>query len=336
MKTEYEIIIYSIICLLLACGIGLAVSVNKEADITVTGAGTGRCSNVTPPAPAAAVGYTKRIFCDDFPNLSSIDVNDAGAAGYKWYPRIGFPSFAAGRCNPGDPNDIWCQTTPTALPSYFAVHPGGGLDFTPSGTGSLVGGTGGGGIMSCRTNGFANQYIGTTLVSATYVRVNVIGQTPAGYVGGSSLTNPAVWAMPIEFLAAPAPAQHFVYVEDDYQESGNSTAGLAHLHEWYSTPPGSETGTAPAYGNWSGLSITNATVARRLVTRAANGGTGEVTGWINDTTASPPLGTTGTPVDWTNPTDRFVEMENEHYCIIIWCGIQTCSIGSVEVWATGP
>jgi len=296
----------------------------------------GRCATLpAPPAPAAAAGYTQRIFCDDFPDLSSIDINDTGAPGYKWYPRMGWPGYVSGRCSPGVPTDIWCQTTPTALASYFALHPGGGLDFTPLGTGSLVGGQSGGAIMSCRTNGVANQYIGTALTSQSYVRINFINRVPA-IVGPPSLSNPDVWSEPVEWISGP-PSPDFLFVEDDYAEDGSFGAnpGNGNLYEDHSID-GSPAGSTKSYGYWGGVSIVNGTVGRLLVPRAApltaygGGGTGEVSGWVSDTTMSPPP---GTPVTWTNPTDRFVEMENMHYCMIIWTGIQTLSIGSVEVWA---
>jgi hypothetical protein len=40
---------------------------------------------LSPPSPAAAVGYNRLAFYDDFLSLSTIDVNNTGNAGFNWY-----------------------------------------------------------------------------------------------------------------------------------------------------------------------------------------------------------------------------------------------------------
>lgn len=304
----------------------------------------GRCSNKTPPPPAASVGYTVRVFCDDWPNLNSIDVNNTCATQtasgpcinsstgkpYNWFPFEGWPNV--GQCAGIVDRYIVCQSTVTALPSYFAVHPGGGLDFTASPPSIITNVNGvnkpvGGAITSCRTNGQNNQWIGFLLPAASYLRANFI-HMPDPTPGDAM--QPALWAEPIEMLAASAPSappQPNPWVEWDWIETGFST-GVAHVLEWQvgdgPVTPGSE------WGYWP--STTNLTLGSLLTTMAAGGGTGSLYGYIND--AIPPTGSNApaVPLTWTSGS-RFSEIENQHFCLILWAAQSTVSVGSIEVWA---
>jgi len=321
----------------------------------------GRCSNATPPAPAASVGYNVRVFCDDWPDLNSIDVqnvcqsqtapgdciNPATGKPFKWFPFEGWP--AVGRCV-GSVNAYFdCQTTATALPRYFAVHPGGGLDFTASPPSIITSANGapnpvGGGIVSCRTNGQNNQYMGFVLPAASYLRANfrhIPDPTPGDPM------QPAFWAEPIEMLAASAataPPMPNPWVEWDWIETGFGT-GIAHLLE--AIPGDGQIIPGSAWGVWP--YTTNLTLGSLLIPmsrgNAANfaaagqpilpNGTGTLYGYIND--AIPPTGSNSpaVPTTWV-AGGRFSEIENQHFCLILWTAQTTVSVGSVEAWAATP
>ncbi|MDD5673681.1 MAG: family 16 glycosylhydrolase [Chitinivibrionales bacterium] len=51
------------------------------------------------PAAAAAIGYNRLVFSDDFTSLSTIDVNTTGAAGYNWYTDIPFGGAVVDKSN---------------------------------------------------------------------------------------------------------------------------------------------------------------------------------------------------------------------------------------------
>jgi hypothetical protein len=306
----------------------------------------GRCSNAAPPAPAATLGYNTRIFCDDWPDLTSIDVNNTcqtqttpgdcinSSTGkpYKWFPFYGWPSV--GRCAGVVDREITCQSMVTALPSYIALHPGGGLDFTASPPSIITQANGvnnpvGGAITSCRTNGQNNQWIGFLLPAASYLRANFI-HMPDPTPGDAM--QPVLWAEPIEMLAASAataPPIPNPWVEWDWIETGFST-GIAHVLEWQvgdgQVIPGS------AWGYWP--STTNLTLGSLLTPMSLGGGTGSLYGYIND--AIPPTGSNApaAPLTWT-AGGRFSEIENQHFCLILWAAQTTVSVGSIEVWAAG-
>jgi hypothetical protein len=306
----------------------------------------GRCTNLTtPPAPAAAVGYNKLIFCDDWPDLNSIDVqnvcqsqttpgdciNPATGKPFKWFPYEGWPSV--GRCA-GEINfDVGCQNTVTARPSYIALHPGGGLDLTASPPSIITQANGvnwpvGAALVSCRDDGHSGEWMGFVQPAAAYVRwyvYNVPDPTP-----GDAL-QPAIWAEPVEMLAASAATSPPIpnpWIEFDWIETGFST-GVGTIHDW--------TGLSGAQGlpqaEWAYWpSVRNVAVASLLIPASLGNGTGSLYGYIND--AIPPTGSNApaVPVTWT-PGARWSEIEQQHQCLIIWAAQSPTSLGSVEVWA---
>lgn len=83
----------AIVCLITACGatqvIGGYNFVSAADTSPVFQGTTGNCTaSANAPSPAAAAGFTKTVFCDDFDSLSTIDVNTTGAPGYNWYTRL--------------------------------------------------------------------------------------------------------------------------------------------------------------------------------------------------------------------------------------------------------
>ncbi len=93
-----------ILCLLSACG---ATSIRDSvrvvpnlspANVLETAGSTGNCAaGSAAPAAAQAVGFQDLVFCDDFDNPSTIDVNGTGKSGYNWYTNL---PFGAGRTQP--------------------------------------------------------------------------------------------------------------------------------------------------------------------------------------------------------------------------------------------
>jgi hypothetical protein len=320
----------------------------------------GRCSNTTPPAPVATLGYNTRIFCDDWPDLTSIDVNNTcqtqttpgdcinSSTGkpYKWFPFEGWPSI--GRCAGAVDSYVGCQSTITASATDIALHSGGGLDLTAHAPSIITNANGvnfpvGAALVSCRDDGHNNEYMGFVAPAASYVRWNVYNvpdPTP-----GDAL-QPALWAEPTEMLAASAstgPPIPNPWNELDWVETGFST-GVAHLHEW--NPNDGEDIPQSQWGYWS--SMTNFTLASLLIPTSLgttavytalglslSNGTGSLYGYIND--AIPPTGSNSpsAPLTWT-AGGRWSEVENMHFCIIIWAAQTTVSVGSIEVWAATP
>jgi beta-glucanase (GH16 family) len=83
----------AIICLVAACGVtqligGYDLDSAAVASPDFRGT-TGNCAAAAKaPSTAAAAGFGKLVFCDDFDSLSTIDVNTTGAPGYNWYTRL--------------------------------------------------------------------------------------------------------------------------------------------------------------------------------------------------------------------------------------------------------
>lgn len=82
----------TVLCIAVACGTVLAsgaLGTSSSTSSTKPPVGTtGNCDSPSAPAPAAAAGFTKLSFCDDFDSISTIDVNGTGAQGYKWYTNL--------------------------------------------------------------------------------------------------------------------------------------------------------------------------------------------------------------------------------------------------------
>ena len=175
-----------------------------------------QCGPDPVPAPAAAHGLTCEIFYDNFTSLSTIDINDTRAPGYKWYVHNMWPGLASGAGN-------W-QTTPVSPSSYFAQDVEG-LALRPSVNDPNATYN----MMSCATTGVARQYIGTAIRAPLYIDVQITDFTQPGQLPGNHWWV-AIWAVGTNFLTAPDPAPgSTIMPEVDFYEG---LGGGRVLHQW--------------------------------------------------------------------------------------------------------
>jgi beta-glucanase (GH16 family) len=83
----------AIVCLMAACGVTHFNGANNPqpaAPPAVQGTTSNCTAEAQAPSAAAAAGFTKLAFCDDFDSISTIDADTTGAPGYKWYTRQPF------------------------------------------------------------------------------------------------------------------------------------------------------------------------------------------------------------------------------------------------------
>lgn len=203
----------------------------------------------TVPERAAAWGLTKRVYVEPFLNLSGIDVNDTGVAGYNLYP-----------------HQAWPNITEASILSTYPTTPASSIHVTGPNVltaGNDPDGISGIGIFlaSARDDG-AGGYIGHAFKPPFYIQVVFPQNTPFGF-----------WAIPIEFVTG----QTVDFTEFDFWE--RITAGFTR-HDWVG-----ETQTHPAtivYDNFfPGYDLTSSsqnitTLGCGVIPSTMAGGTGIV------------------------------------------------------------
>jgi hypothetical protein len=275
---------------------------------------TQTCGPDPVPAPAAAWGYSCEVFWDHFTSISTVDVNDTRAQGFKWYVHNHFPGLASGAHQ-------WQVGLPTRPGDVFLDPRGEGLTLRPT-VEEVPSGGGGRHLESCATNGIANQYVGTAILGAAYFRYEITSTTE----GTSGAWWPAGWTATTEFLmsSGPYPSSNH-WPELDIFEAQLPNQGR-YIHDWLINSA-SQTDSPTPYG--ASVGVTRITYGTLVVPPELNGGTGFVRGYVNDTTAQSPTVT-------FSPGGPYSSVATQHHCIVFTSGLnQPLIIKSVQVFAPG-
>jgi hypothetical protein len=287
------------------------------------------CGPDTAPAPAAARGYTCEIFWDDFTSISTVDVNNTKAPGFKWYVNNGWPGLGGGPAQN-------LQNVDISPPGDIILDPGGnGLLINPSNNNPLGGATNTlYNMQSCVTNGVANQYIGTTIpgYNGFYMDYTVFSVSPsAGTISGNHWW-PVGWMLGVNVLDALDPAPGFLtFAEVDVFEQLNgapSPPPFGRFSHWWQGNGSGQTDHQARYGQ-TPTSLNNTTFGVLVVPGAQNGGTGFLRGFINDV-----IDPNNVDVTWTPGDGQFSNIESNNHCMIFTTGHnQPMVIRSVKVFA---
>ena len=204
-----------------------------------------------PPAPALAVGYCTQAFYDGFDSINTIDVNNTGGLGFKWWTRSTWPNFPA-------------TTTPSSMISVAssAVTLHNSANVYGIGLSSAFWNGGGG------YNGFAVD------ASKGFYAECRMSYDPNVSSGSGAVTWPAFWAMPVEWSANGTRP----YVEHDFFEALPGDGNPWHVnpafttHEWAAGD--SQNNNARPSFNINFNDTAYHTVGERVIPTTANGGTG--------------------------------------------------------------
>lgn len=271
------------------------------------------------PAPAQAVarGLTKQLFCDDFPNLSSIDTNDTLSPEFKWYVRNRWPGLAAGRT-------VW-QIVPSTPANNFAIV-AGGLQLTPSRNDQVSN------MQTCATTGSAGGVVGYSFVGPIYIQIKIASVSAIGIQPGNNWW-PAFWGIATEFLAAADPSPGAItFGEIDIFESINTfpTFTGRNIHWWTANGSGQADHTITYGGDIRELD--GNTFGTLLIPASNNGGTGFVAGYLNDVHQTG-VGDKAWPANDAN----YDHNATDHLCLMITSGMnQPLVIESVQVFGLQP
>jgi hypothetical protein len=249
------------------------------------------------PAPAAAHGFTSEVFCDDFTSLSTLDLANTQALGFKWY-MLNFQGKVS------DPADF----------SIVA----GGLQIQPTTNTSLDGIN----LQSCVFSDPANQvYIGNAFRGGMYINIR-ISAIPLG--SGGELWWPAAWTAGVAVHEGGAPSPGWpTFPEIDFIEH---TGGGRNLHSW-------AYGSGDTYQQYANTAVFTvpASYGVLILTPAQNGGTGTLIGYKNDA-----LDSGQNPATWA-PGGLYSETSVMPMCILFTSGYnEPFVIRSVQVWQSGP
>lgn len=207
------------------------------------------CGPDPAPAPAVAHGLTCEVFWDDFTSSSTVDLNNTGNPGFKWYLQK-----CCGATGPTNPADI------TFVP--------GGMQLIPSSNDSMKDLYN---MGSCFI-GSGGTLVGNAISGSMYVEITIT------YIEdfGAFSWWPALWALgKYQLGAGPRPAYPWDSPEIDYIEH---LGGGRNLHYWHMTPSG-QTDHYRAYGDITpGLLHSIGTLT---LSPADNGGTGLAAGFVN-------------------------------------------------------
>jgi hypothetical protein len=184
---------------------------------------TARAQGTFSPANPGASGYVK-VFDDEFPSLSSIDVNATGNSGYNWYTIRPYGYGIVPADNFAIDNGLLTispQKTSDATNSWSMA-----TAYVTSGT----------------------SYVGSVFGGGFYVEASIAITNPTG-ISSSANGWPAFWSYAMEHLLdtdgpAVSPAQwpgepsgYLHLIEDDFFEynpnwSGNDDTYFATMHDW--------------------------------------------------------------------------------------------------------
>lgn len=266
----------------------------------------------TPPAPASAHGYVTRTFFDDFTSLSTIDVNNTRAPGYKWYVQN------------------WDQTT--ALPAS-AIHINNSILKLDTNAGNYTEG-----LISCTPTSANNQvwtdangYIGSTFSNGMYIEFSAAAD-PALSTSGATAW-PAVWSDAVRFRAGCLAAGPFTFTELDFFEYFPNGNGAITPHfaigDWSLSSCTSGSGSfnsndVPSLGS---PTYTNQNIFGTLwVPMAKNSGTGIIQRYFNGVHRSE------CDISWT-AGGQFSGLDSELIELIIGAGVNwPIYVDYVAVW----
>jgi hypothetical protein len=249
------------------------------------------------PAPAQARGFTNEVFCDDFTSLSTLDLANTQAPGFKWY-MLNFQGKAA------DPAD-------------FSIV-GGGLQIKPT-TNVFEDATN---LQSCAFTDPAHEgYVGNAFRGGMYVNIR-ISSIPAGIPG--NMWWPAAWMIGTSAHANGPPSPGWpTFPEIDFIEHNG---GGRNLHTW-------AYGAGDVYMQYASTpSFTvPASYGVLVLTPAQNGGTGTLIGYKDDV-----LDGSQNPGTW-GTSGLYSETSVAPMCILFTSGMnEPFVIRSVQVWQAGP
>jgi hypothetical protein len=263
------------------------------------------------PAPAATQGFNCEIFWDGFTSLSTVDVNNTLAPGFKWYVQV------AGN---------------TVTPATAFVQTGGGLQITPATNDATYGLWN---MGSCAALGSGN-HVGTTISGSMYVDIQL---TTWGLKLGGNNWWPATWMLGSEQIYAVRVPTTGVIDSPEPDVLEGIASAVRYFHFWHivgsgGPPDGSQTdstGGGIQYVSSSPTFASGYTYGVLLLDPLVNSGTGVVIGYLNDFIEG-----TSTPVTWGSGS-IFTNTTRKPMCILFTSGnAQPIVIRSVQVWTTTP
>lgn len=285
-------------------------SISSALTLTVISPSSGG-PHAAPPQ-AAAVGYTYETFWDGPWDLSTIDINNTGAPGKKWYVNMNWTRA---------PTENW-RTYGVNPPEDLSIS-GNNLVFAPKG--KTITPEHPGNIFTACPIDTPPYYQGTTFVGGYYIEVQATWplSTPSNNLGESSWPN--AWLLATSFLTNTG-GDSFEFTEIDIFESPSQPCSTVHI--WTFTAGGytdNYMGCAPCGDAVSG------TKYGALLVPSQGGSPPRLDFYANDVlkgTSLPPTGKTQAVFDF---------MANDRCCLILGTGQQNpMTIQSVRVWQRPP
>jgi hypothetical protein len=262
-----------------------------------------QCGPDPTPAPAAAHGFNCEVFWDNFTSLSTVDVNNTLAPGYKWYVAVAYGGVTDA--------SVFQQVS-------------GGLQITPDLNGAHPNSSSLYQMASCAIQ--ASGWVGTAVTGGMYIDVKLTTWGPQ--LGGNNWW-PAGWTLGLVQLVGGLPTGQTVNSPElDLREWAGTEARYTHI---WQLPASTDIG-GQTYVSSTQTFVSPTTYGVLVLKPAQNGGTGTVIGYLNDA-----VETNSTPVTWSpgGTNSNFSELP---MCVLFTSGYnQPVVIRSVGVWqATLP
>jgi hypothetical protein len=192
---------------------------SATARVTVNVVGGG----LQPPAQAAAAGYTRLVFREEFDGYGGIDVNDSRAAGFNFYRFLPFGEGVNPMSNIVVSNSV---LTLTGGPNYNMAL-----------------------TSTCGTG--TNQWVGLAARGGAYFEASIAFSLPQGSYGGPNGRGwPSFWSMAAEHLWGNASG----WIEFDMFEKWDTSQSfyLGNIHSWGGSHQSSQQNLfAPSGWNWN-------------------------------------------------------------------------------------
>lgn len=292
------------------------------------------------PPQAAAWGYNRLAFFDDFTSLSTVDLTNSRSGAFNWFINNSFPSAIV-------KNSPW-KNIATAPPTPVSAISQAGSILTLLDDVSHIGE----GLNTCVWTG--SSAIGTTFANGFYVECRM-SFDPSLAVSPSWNSWPIYWLAPVELLNGAISAQDFVEIDgfEAYPDKVGVIKPSMTIHDWLlnsgsgshnnantnndidtfvSGIPGFQWTDMHALGTlWVPMNLNNGVgLFRRYVDGA----------FVNKTHFGPSseiqytLGGAATPgVRPNNPAGTFSSIENWNYCLMLGAGHNwPASFDYVAVW----
>lgn len=272
------------------------------------------------PAAAAAQGYNRIVFHDDFSSIGTIDTSNTRAAGFNWYLRTAWSKSVFTN---------W-RTFSDTNPAFVSVS-GGVLTLSNTSQPNIT-------LVSAAESPLGSGFVGTVVGGGMYVEV-VASFNPALSVSPSDASWPAWWTMAVEGLLG----FNFNVMELDFYEAFPGTGQIfseLSEHQWAGLGTNLvNTNTAPTWTAPTFTSMNN--YGYLLVPSTKNAGTGLMSHFINGTSI-PSVDVTysktapATPgASPSNPNGLFFLSDTQHFPIILTAGTNVpVMIDRVTVWAS--